>query len=56
MTRIATTASSAVEAISQERLADARRLVDRLRVQWSTLLSGDAPHIDPAPYAPARFA
>ena len=42
MTRIATTASSAVEAISQERLADARRLIDRLRVQWSTLLSGDA--------------
>ena len=42
MTRIATTASSAVDAISQERLPEARRLVDRLRVQWSTLLSGDA--------------
>lgn len=42
MTHIATTATSAVEAISQERLLDARRLVDRLRVQWSTLLSGDA--------------
>lgn len=42
MTRIATTATSAVDAISQQRLDEARRLVDRLRVQWSTLLTGDA--------------
>lgn len=47
MTRIATTATLAVEAIQQERVEEARQRIDKLRSQWSTLSRGDARQLAP---------
>ncbi|MBL0917102.1 MAG: motility associated factor glycosyltransferase family protein [Hydrogenophaga sp.] len=41
MTRVATTAATAVQAIGQGDNAAARRAVDKLRMHWSTLRHGD---------------
>ncbi len=47
MTRIATTATQAVEAIQQEQVQEARQRIDKLRTQWSTLSRGDARQLAP---------
>ncbi len=47
MTRIATTASMAVEAIQQEQVQEARQRIDKLRTQWSTLSRGDTRQLAP---------
>ena len=46
-TRIATTATLAVEAIQQDQVQEARQRIDKLRTQWSTLSRGDARQLAP---------
>lgn len=47
MTRLATTASLAVESIQQQQVQQARQRIDKLRTQWSTLSRGDARQLAP---------